>query len=66
MSFGGHMKIFTLAMVLLLPMSAYAHGGGLDANGCHTKRATGEYHCHRGSSHPAPSPNKQKNVTAPT
>lgn len=24
-----------------------AHGGGLDKNGCHTKRATGEYHCHR-------------------
>lgn len=24
-----------------------AHGGGLDASGCHTKRATGEYHCHR-------------------
>ncbi|MDR1996354.1 MAG: YHYH domain-containing protein [Azonexus sp.] len=29
--------------------SVYAHGGGLDANGCHFKRATGEYHCHRGS-----------------
>ncbi|WP_407065406.1 YHYH domain-containing protein [Cupriavidus numazuensis] len=29
--------------------SVYAHGGGLDANGCHTNRKTGDYHCHRGS-----------------
>lgn len=28
---------------------AFAHGGGLDANGCHFQRSTGEYHCHRGS-----------------
>ncbi|WP_051322602.1 excalibur calcium-binding domain-containing protein [Luteimonas sp. J29] len=27
---------------------ASAHGGGLDANGCHANRKTGEYHCHRG------------------
>lgn len=29
--------------------SVYAHGGGLDAAGCHTNRKTGDYHCHRGS-----------------
>jgi hypothetical protein len=23
------------------------HGGGLDSNGCHTNRKTGDYHCHR-------------------
>lgn len=23
------------------------HPGGLDANGCHTNRRTGDYHCHR-------------------
>lgn len=28
--------------------TVYAHGGGLDADGCHTNRKTGEYHCHRG------------------
>jgi len=28
--------------------SCAAHGGGLDADGCHTNRKTGEYHCHRG------------------
>ena len=27
--------------------SAFAHGGGLDAKGCHTEKRTGEYHCHR-------------------
>ncbi len=26
--------------------TALGHGGGLDANGCHTNRKTGEYHCH--------------------
>lgn len=26
-----------------------AHGGGLNADGCHTNRRTGDYHCHRGS-----------------
>lgn len=24
-----------------------AHGGGLNAAGCHTNRKTGDYHCHR-------------------
>jgi Putative peptidoglycan binding domain len=27
-----------------------AHGGGLDANGCHNDRRRGGYHCHRGPS----------------
>ena len=29
--------------------TAFTHGGGLDASGCHTNRRTGEYHCHRGA-----------------
>ncbi|WP_156545888.1 YHYH domain-containing protein [Cupriavidus sp. D384] len=33
---------------LLFTGTAFAHGGGLDADGCHTNRKTGEYHCHRG------------------
>jgi hypothetical protein len=32
---------------------AAAHPGGLDANGCHTNRKTGDYHCHRGASAPS-------------
>ena len=27
---------------------ALAHGGGLNAQGCHTNHKTGDYHCHRG------------------
>lgn len=27
--------------------AAWAHGGGLNAEGCHTNRKTGDYHCHR-------------------
>lgn len=34
--------------------SASAHGGGLDRHGCHTRRSTGEYHCHGGGAPPAP------------
>ena len=30
---------------------AFAHGGGLNAQGCHNNRKTGDYHCHRS---PAP------------
>jgi hypothetical protein len=28
--------------------SALSHGGGLNAEGCHNNRKTGDYHCHRG------------------
>lgn len=28
---------------------ALAHPGGLNADGCHNNRKTGDYHCHRGS-----------------
>ncbi|MCA1858321.1 excalibur calcium-binding domain-containing protein [Massilia oculi] len=35
-------------LALLLPFSAaHAHGGGLNADGCHVNRKTGDYHCHR-------------------
>ncbi len=37
---------FVLAL-LLLPAPAIAHGGGLNACGCHFNRKTGECHCHR-------------------
>ncbi|MDH4230272.1 MAG: thermonuclease family protein [Nitrospirota bacterium] len=38
------------ALLLLSPHRALAHPGGLDANGCHHNRRTGDYHCHRGPS----------------
>ena len=36
------------AVLALAPIEALAHGGGLDANGCHTNKKTGDYHCHGG------------------
>lgn len=37
--------------------SASAHGGGLDSQGCHTNRKTGDRHCHRsGASISQPKP----------
>jgi hypothetical protein len=35
-----------IAGISILP--AAAHPGGLNAEGCHNNRKTGEYHCHRG------------------
>lgn len=31
----------------LYAQPAQAHGGGLNAQGCHTNKKTGDYHCHR-------------------
>lgn len=36
------------ALFFGLSNPGHAHPGGLDGNGCHTNRKTGEYHCHRG------------------
>lgn len=32
----------------LAPLTAWPHGGGLDAYGCHNDRKHGGYHCHQG------------------
>ncbi|MDL2210697.1 YHYH domain-containing protein [Desulfovibrio sp. OttesenSCG-928-O18] len=37
-----------IAAVMLSPLQAAAHGGGLDGYGCHNDRKNGGYHCHRG------------------
>lgn len=41
------MRVWGLVLFLTLPETVAAHGGGLDAQGCHTNRKTGDYHCHR-------------------
>ena len=33
---------------LSLAVAASAHPGGLNGEGCHNNRKTGDYHCHRG------------------
>lgn len=40
--------IATALMLVSAPQVAFAHGGGLNAQGCHTNRNTGDYHCHPG------------------
>ncbi len=37
------------ALLILAPLAAHAHGGGLDDLGCHFNRRAGGYHCHRGA-----------------
>ncbi|RZJ02293.1 MAG: excalibur calcium-binding domain-containing protein [Brevundimonas sp.] len=34
--------------VLATPLAVAAHPGGLNSEGCHNNRKTGDYHCHRG------------------
>ena len=51
----GRLPLLLLALfVLTAPVAALAHGGGLDASGCHTNRRTGDYHCHRAPATSAP------------
>ena len=33
-------------LLLTLPLTVLAHGGRTNAEGCHTNKKTGEYHCH--------------------
>lgn len=47
------LTLFALSAIVLLAWGApitpvMAHGGGLNAQGCHNNRKTGDYHCHRG------------------
>lgn len=43
-------RLLVVALIALpLPSITMAHGGGLNAEGCHNDRRNGGYHCHRGS-----------------
>lgn len=39
-------KIAVAALLSLAATFAFAHGGGLNKEGCHMNHKTGEYHCH--------------------
>lgn len=45
------MKNFILVIFAIFAFGSsnliFAHGGGLNKDGCHNNRKTGEYHCHR-------------------
>jgi hypothetical protein len=45
-------------------MPAHAHGGGLNAEGCHKNRKTGDYHCHRDGSSGASQSKSSKVMSA--
>lgn len=49
--------VLSLSLILsAIPFIAFAHGGRTNADGCHNERATGGYHCHRGSAPPRTPP----------
>jgi Excalibur calcium-binding domain len=54
--------LFNIALMLaaLFPAAVFAHGGGLNSEGCHNDRKNGGYHCHR-----APAPKVQTLFTDP-
>lgn len=51
----------SLALAASLGLAAYAeaHPGGLNAQGCHNNRKTGDYHCHRKPPSSAVAPEKR-------
>lgn len=56
--------------LVLASGATFAHGGGLDANGCHHDRKHGGYHCHRAATaRPpansfAPTPGSSRQLTS--
>jgi Excalibur calcium-binding domain len=42
------MRLIILTILVLAPLTGFAHSGRTDASGCHTDSTTGEYHCHGG------------------
>ena len=44
--------LFASIAVAVPAVPAKAHSGGLNAEGCHNNRKTGDYHCHRASAAP--------------
>lgn len=57
-------RIATIILAIA-PTTLFSHGGGLNSEGCHHNRKTGDYHCHRSSYAPAPTRNLY-NQTVPT
>ena len=41
------LKLFYIFIFVIVSTPAFAHGGGLNIEGCHNNRKTGNYHCHR-------------------
>lgn len=52
----GRMAALTALLLLAPPGPAAAHGGGLNAEGCHNDRRNGGYHGHRVTARSSPAP----------
>ena len=52
---------FLLSLAALTTLPAHPHSGGLDSNGCHSNRKTGDRHCHRSGGR---SPQKGSGLTS--
>lgn len=61
------MKFINLSVffsAIFLALTAQAHGGGLNAEGCHNNHKTGDYHCHRApAAKPPQKPVEPSNAT---
>lgn len=55
-----------IGLSLAIPPPVLAHGGGLNAEGCHNDRKNGGYHCHGGGRAAAPATARQIKRSAPT
>lgn len=51
-----------LALPLGIPEEALAHPGGLNSEGCHNNRKTGDYHCHGGGRPIRPAPSSRQSL----
>ena len=40
------MRVLLLALLVVLPLTSFAHAGRLNAEGCHNNSKTGQYECH--------------------
>ena len=49
---GDMMRAWLGSLLIMLATPAVGHPGGLNGEGCHNNRKTGDYHCHRASSAP--------------
>jgi hypothetical protein len=62
---GAAVVLFVGAIVLGADL-AQSHGGGLNAEGCHNNRKTGDYHCHRAPRAAQPASPPQRLRPAPS
>jgi hypothetical protein len=58
-----HKLAFLIVLTLSWGSDAMAHGGGLNAQGCHTNRKTGDYHCHRAQAATKNAPAQRQSTT---